>query len=62
MKRGEVDCMRDFRSSIGMEKLARYVFEGDDVFLPGLGVGGFRRTDASFFARIVEVVFRVVDL
>lgn len=25
MKRGEVDCMRDFRSSIGMEKLAGYV-------------------------------------
>lgn len=53
----------EFRSSIGMEKLAGYVFEGDNnVFLPGLGVGGFRSTDASFFARIVEVVFRVVDL
>lgn len=25
MKRGEVDCMREFRSSIGMEKLAGYV-------------------------------------
>lgn len=24
--------MRGFRSSIGMEKLARYVFEGDDGF------------------------------
>lgn len=59
MKRGSVDCMREFRSSIGMEKLAGYVFEGDDGFSPGFGVGGFRSTDASFFARIVEVVFRV---
>lgn len=25
MKRGSVDCMREFRSSIGMEKLAGYV-------------------------------------
>lgn len=62
MKRGEVDCIRGFRCSIGMEKLAGYVLEGDNVFLLGLGVGDFRSTDASFFARIVEVVFRVVDL
>lgn len=63
MKRGSVDCMRDFRCSIGVEKLARFVLEGDNnVFLPGLGVGGFRSTDVSFFARIVEVVFRVMDL
>lgn len=54
--------MREFRSSIGMEKLAGYILEGDDVFSPGFGVGGFRSTDASFFARIVEVVFRVMDL
>lgn len=31
----------ELRSSIGMEKLAGYVFEGDDGFSPGFGVEVF---------------------
>lgn len=61
MKRGSVDCMREFRCSISMEKLAGYV-EREMMDSPWTWSRGFRSTDTSFFARIVEVAFRIIDL